>query len=168
MLVKCSYHMIWSLTMCCVPSFSFNFISIGKLTHYLKCCCIFLSQFCFIQDLLQWKTIGLGRKHDGLYILQQTNSTKLSVPIQFSNFMPTVLSHPGVYSPSSIVADCSLVSCNSTTVPNSILWHNRMGHPSSSRLHLISSIIPDVIFCDKELLVCIVCPLAKQKKASFS
>ena len=32
----------------CVPSFSFNLISIGKLTHYLKCCCIFLSQFCFI------------------------------------------------------------------------------------------------------------------------
>ena len=27
----------------CVPSFSFNIISIGKLTHYLKCCCIFLS-----------------------------------------------------------------------------------------------------------------------------
>ena len=36
----------------CVPSFSFNLISIGKLTHYLRCCCIFLSQFCFIQDLL--------------------------------------------------------------------------------------------------------------------
>ena len=77
--------------------------------------------------------------------------------------MPTVLSHPGVYSPSSIVADCSLVSCNSTTVSNSVLWHNRMGHPSS-RLHLISSIIPNVIFCDKELLVCTVCPLAKQKR----
>nr|XP_023882015.1 uncharacterized protein LOC111994377 [Quercus suber] len=151
----------------CVPSFSFNLISIGKLTHYLRCCCIFLSQFCFIQNLLQWKTIGLGRKHDGLYILQPTNSAKLFVPIQLSNFMPTVLSHPGVYSPSSVIADCSLVSCNNTTVSNSVLWHNRMGHPSSSRLHLISSTIPDVIFCDKELPVCTVCPLAKQKRLPF-
>lgn len=52
----------------CVPSFSFNLISIGKLTHHLRCCCIFLSHFYFIQDLLQWKTIGLGRKLGGLYI----------------------------------------------------------------------------------------------------
>ena len=36
----------------CVPSFLFNLIPIGKLTHYLKCYCIFLSQFCFILDLL--------------------------------------------------------------------------------------------------------------------
>ena len=42
-----------------------------------------------------------------------------------------------------------------------------MGHPSSSRLHLINSIIPDVIFCDKELPVCTVCPLAKQKRLPF-
>lgn len=34
----------------CIPSFSFNLISIGKLTHHLKCCCVFLSHFCFAQD----------------------------------------------------------------------------------------------------------------------
>ncbi|XP_075647476.1 uncharacterized protein LOC142618427 isoform X3 [Castanea sativa] len=33
------------------------------------------------QDLLQWKTIGLGRKYQGQYILQQTNSEQLSAPI---------------------------------------------------------------------------------------
>ena len=109
----------------------------------------------------------MGRKHGGLYILQQTNSAKLSIPIQFSNFMPTVLSRLGVYSSSSVAANCSLVSCNSSTVSNSILWHNRIGHPSSSRLHLISSIILDVTFCDKEFPVCTVCPLAKQKRLSF-
>ena len=109
----------------------------------------------------------MGRKHGGLYILQQTNSAKLFVPIQFSNFMPTVLSHPSVYSLSSVASDCSLVSCNSSIVSNSILWHNRMGHPSSSRLHLISSIIPNVTFCDKEFLVCTICPLAKQKRIPF-
>ena len=49
----------------CLPSFSFNLISISKLTHHLRCCCIFPSNFCFIQDLVQWKTIELSRKHGG-------------------------------------------------------------------------------------------------------
>ena len=35
----------------CIPSFSFNLISISKLTQSSSCCCIFLSQFCLIQDL---------------------------------------------------------------------------------------------------------------------
>jgi hypothetical protein len=36
----------------CVPSFSFNLISISKLTNVPSCCMFFLSHFCFIQDLV--------------------------------------------------------------------------------------------------------------------
>lgn len=54
----------------CVPSFSFNLIFFSKLTSSLHCCFFFLSQHCFIQDLTQWRTIGLGSRHDNLYILQ--------------------------------------------------------------------------------------------------
>ena len=36
----------------CVPSFSFNLISISKLTNLPSCCVFFLSHFCFIQDLV--------------------------------------------------------------------------------------------------------------------
>ena len=32
----------------CIPSFSFNLISISKLTQNSSCCCIFLSNFCFL------------------------------------------------------------------------------------------------------------------------
>ena len=35
----------------CIPSFSFNLVSICKLTQNPSCCCIFLSHYCFIQDL---------------------------------------------------------------------------------------------------------------------
>ena len=152
----------------CIPSFSFNLISIGKLTHHLRCCCIFLSHFCFRQDLLQWKTIGLGRKQDGLYILQQTNIAQLSIPIQLSTFMPTILSIPGVYSPFAISGKCHSVaqfhSANNNVASKSILWHNRTGHLSSSRLQLLSSAIPDVIFCNTDFPICTVCPLAKQQR----
>ena len=53
----------------CVPSFSFNLLSISKLTQKMPYCLVFLSQFCFIQDLSSWKTIGLGEVHHGLYLL---------------------------------------------------------------------------------------------------
>ena len=35
----------------CVPSFTFNLISVSKLTKSLCCCLIFLGDCCFIQDL---------------------------------------------------------------------------------------------------------------------
>ena len=50
----------------CIPSFSFNLVSISKLTQSPSCYCIFLSHYCFIQDLLPWKMIGLGKKQGGL------------------------------------------------------------------------------------------------------
>ena len=57
----------------CVSSFSFNILSISKLTQKLSYCLVFLSQFCFIQDLLSWRTIGLGEVHNGLYLLQRSD-----------------------------------------------------------------------------------------------
>lgn len=48
----------------CAPSFSFNLLSISKLTW--PYCLVFLSQFCFIQDLLSWKMIGIGEVHNGI------------------------------------------------------------------------------------------------------
>ena len=54
----------------CVPSFDFNMISVSKLTSTADCCIFFLSKHCFIQDLQQWKMIGMGREQNGLYLLQ--------------------------------------------------------------------------------------------------
>ena len=54
----------------CVPFLSFNLISIRKLTKSLSCCLVFLSNFCFIQDLSCWKMIGMGKLHNNLYLLQ--------------------------------------------------------------------------------------------------
>ena len=36
----------------CVPSFSFNLLSISSLNHSQPYCCVFLSAYCFIQDLI--------------------------------------------------------------------------------------------------------------------
>jgi hypothetical protein len=46
----------------CVASFTFNLISASKLIKHLCCCLIFLSNYCFIQNLSPWKTIGVGKE----------------------------------------------------------------------------------------------------------
>ena len=53
-----------------VPSFSFNLISVSALTHSQPLCLVFLSNYCFIQDLIYWNMIGMGKMHNGLYLLQ--------------------------------------------------------------------------------------------------
>ena len=66
----------------CVPSFTFNLLSVSQLTKQLPFCLVFLSQFCFIQDLTCWRTIGVGEMHHGLYLLQRKlsfSSSKLVV-----------------------------------------------------------------------------------------
>ena len=72
----------------CVPSFSFNLISIFKLTSSPSCYVFFLSHLCFIQDLVAWKRIGLGRKKNGLYFLQVSDSA-----VTFSSSLPSIAAH---------------------------------------------------------------------------
>ncbi|KAL4603726.1 hypothetical protein ACB092_10G144400 [Castanea dentata] len=54
----------------CVPSFSFNLLSVSSLTQSQPYCCVFLSAYCFVQNLTSWKTIEVGKALDGLYLLQ--------------------------------------------------------------------------------------------------
>ncbi|KAL4650764.1 hypothetical protein ACB092_01G111800, partial [Castanea dentata] len=72
-IVKLSNFLILEHVLC-VPSFSFNLLFVSQLTQRLPLCLVFLSQYCFIQDLSCWKTIGVGEVHNGLYLLQKRTS----------------------------------------------------------------------------------------------
>ena len=50
----------------CVPSFSFNLLSVSSITKTQPLCLVFLSTYCFIQDLTNWSMIGVGQMFDGL------------------------------------------------------------------------------------------------------
>ena len=50
--------------------FSFNLISVSKLTCTLNCSISFFPDYCLIQDLLTKRVIGRGRESRGLYILE--------------------------------------------------------------------------------------------------
>jgi hypothetical protein len=68
--VQISKHLILTNVLC-VPSFSFNLILAAKLIKQLKCCLIFINNYCFIQNLVQWRTIGVGEEKDGLFYLMK-------------------------------------------------------------------------------------------------
>ena len=53
-----------------LPQFSFNLISMIKLTHTLHCNISFFPDCCLIEDLLTKRIIGKGRESRGLYILE--------------------------------------------------------------------------------------------------
>ena len=103
----------------CVPSFTFNLISISQLTKSLSCCFIFLSNMCFIQDLSCWKTIGVGKLHHNLYLLQPLKSCKSISTISsilgsvFNSFANNVVDVP--------------------VTTKSYLWHLRLGHVSNAK-----------------------------------
>ncbi|KAL4204122.1 hypothetical protein AMTRI_Chr01g108120 [Amborella trichopoda] len=51
----------------CIPSFSYNLLSVQKLTSDLQCSIIFFSDHYIFQDQLSRTTIGAGREHNGFF-----------------------------------------------------------------------------------------------------
>ena len=127
----------------CVPTFTFNLISMSKLTKSLSCCLVFLYHYCFIQDLTCWKTIGVGKLHHNLYLLQ--SSTICDSVSEVSSTLQLVFK--------SFVNFVSVVS-------KPYLWHLWLGHVSDDKLQALHHCLPDVpsLHSNKD---CIVCPIAK-------
>ena len=55
-----------------LPNFSFNLMSVSKLTRAPMCYISFFPDFCLFQDLMTKQIIGRGRESGGLYILDPT------------------------------------------------------------------------------------------------
>ena len=102
--------------------------------------------------------IGLCKKQGGLYTLQ--NSSQATLPKSDFDVISKL---------SSITLVNSITSCNYTSiVDKSSLWHSRLGHPSSQRLALLQSIVPEIGFCNSnKVFDCSFFSLAKQKRLPF-
>ena len=135
-----------------VPSFTFNLLSVSALTKSQSVCLVFLSQFCFLQDLTCWSTIGIGKLHDGLYLLQDSSLSQATASL--SDFLSKQN-----FKHFSTVCSPSL----STNVFS--LWHSRLGHPFDVKVHSLSNTLPFLKNCCNK--PCTVCPLEKQKRIPF-
>ena len=61
-----------------LPNFSFNLMSVSKLTRAFKCYISFFPDFCLFQDLMTKQIIGRGRESGGLYILDPAISKPIA------------------------------------------------------------------------------------------
>ena len=139
----------------CVPSFSFNLLSVSTLTLSQPYCLVFLSNYCFLQDLLPWKMIGMGKAVDGLYLLQCDSLQHIS-PSSLADYLG---SHKSKASFPPFSASTSVGSASSS------LWHARLGHPSDMKLKALGPNLPSLQFlCNK---TCHICPMAKLKQLPF-
>ena len=78
-------------------NFSFNLMSVSKLTRERKCYISFFLDFCLFQDLMTKQIIGRGRESGGLYILDSAVSKPIAcsrVTIPFETHCR--LGHPSV------------------------------------------------------------------------
>ncbi|KAL4603176.1 hypothetical protein ACB092_10G106700 [Castanea dentata] len=103
----------------CVPSFTFNLLSVSTIIKTQPCCLVFLSTLCFVQDLASWRTIGVGQQVDGLYLLQSGNLQQTS-----PNALAEFLTNHKLTSAFTSVSAATASHCNLSS-----LWHFRLGHP---------------------------------------
>ncbi|CAN1266800.1 Retrovirus-related Pol polyprotein from transposon TNT 1-94 [Linum perenne] len=135
-----------------VPGFSFNLLSVSRLTQDMSVSVVFCAQQCHILDLLSQKKIGTASQIKGLYLLS---------PKPFHSFAANQSS------PSSVPQCSSLAATTLNLTPQLLdLWHCRLGHPSTPRIQLIHRANPSVSVPLHSH--CHVCHLAKQKALPFS
>ena len=139
------------------PHFKVNLIYVAKICICSHCLVKFLPNHCIIQDLNSNRMIGLADKCDGLY--------KLRVPPSAFTHQPSV----------SVVSHCSIPpnndskSVNSSSVsfiPESALWHFRLGHLSNQRLTNMHSLYSSI--CIDNKAICDICKFAKHKRLPYS
>ena len=93
-------HLTPSITVTFVPSlpqFSFNLISMSKLTHTLNCNISCFPDYCMNQDLSTKRVIGRGRKSGALHILKTNVPTHVACSEVVTQFeLQCRLGHPSL------------------------------------------------------------------------
>ncbi|KAL0435616.1 UNVERIFIED_CONTAM: Retrovirus-related Pol polyprotein from transposon RE1 [Sesamum radiatum] len=124
-----------------IPEFSVNLLSISQLCRSKPYHLQFTQNSCILQDHDTKESMVLGVLFKKLYIFQHCNS-HCSLPLSTPSFD---------------------VSCSSTLC-NSVTWHNRLGHASLQAIKHI----PDVISSDAvSEMPCDACHKAKQTRIPF-
>ncbi|CAL1392560.1 unnamed protein product [Linum trigynum] len=145
-----------------VPKLTPNLVSVGQLIDD-NCSVLFAPSGCFVQDLTTGRLIGRGSKKGRTFTLEELSSRGCLSPSE-SLPLPQVSSVSRPMSFSSTPVVFSSQSDNSWT-----LWHNRLGHPNSSRLQFMfkQQLLGNKSVVCSSKLPCSSCVEAKVKSISF-
>ncbi|KAM2634977.1 hypothetical protein EV1_025388 [Malus domestica] len=131
-----------------VPNFRVYLLSVSKLTESLRCIVIFFPTFCVIQDMDTRRTIGLGKRYNGLYYLSTDQNPHFAHNInRHSNLWHQRLGHPSSGPLQSLTKQVPNIVFDSNHSCDicPLAKQTRLSFPSS----FISSQAPfDLIHCD--------------------
>ena len=131
-----------------VPNFQVYLLSVSKLTESLQCIVIFFPTFCVIQDMATRRTIGLGKRYNGLYYLSSTQNPHLAHNVnRHSNLWHRRLGHPSTGPLQLLTKQVPTIMFDSSHLCDicPLAKQTRLSFPSS----FISSQAPfDLIHCD--------------------
>jgi len=108
---------------------------------------VFSQNTCLIMQTDTFQTIGIARKHQGIFYLLDSSQDRRNLSISNTNiFLPN----------STLINNAS--PCN--------LWHMKLGHPSDKILQLFVSDHYDIF--SPSIIACDACAFAKQKRLKYS
>lgn len=140
-----------------IPSFKYNLLSVPKLTKDNNCIVIFYPTLCIIQDLDTKKILGIGRRNQGLYFLQDNSLHGVDDKMQDLMVQLTEICHS---------KNIRVRSADSNQKQRSEvfeLWHKKLGHAPYNRLKHI----PQLEVTSSTNKVCVTCPMAKFVKLPY-
>jgi len=105
-----------------ISNLKLNLISVGQICDFGDYLVMFFCSFCCVQDLRSWKLIGIGRRENGLYILDE-----LKVPVAAA-----------AAATATTTVDLSSFRLSPSS-SSFYLWLSRLGHVSSSLLRFLAS-----------------------------
>ncbi|XP_058775889.1 uncharacterized protein LOC131650182 [Vicia villosa] len=120
------------------PELELNLISISKLFYALTCYAVFSLDQCFLQELNTLRMIGLGRKDNGLYILQLEDTHSKEIPGPHQAQLP--FQHPPQANTCHTTDSLFSSHNQNVAIPKSALWNFRIGHVSPKRISQISKL----------------------------
>ena len=148
-----------------IPDFKYNLLSISALTHNSTISVLFSSLACFIfpdnpfnllQEHIPGCMIGKGRLQNNIYVL---DTPALSSPVlstlhsaSLESFQILSQHHSQDY----VISQAS-----------SEIWHQRLGHPSHTKIDILSKLLKLSNVKNNHSDLCKICPLTKQKRISF-
>ncbi|CAJ2666297.1 unnamed protein product [Trifolium pratense] len=146
-------HQLYLTDVLYFPNFTFNLISVPKLTKNLHCSLMFNDNKCVIQESSSRRMIGVADLLNGLYIL---TTPKVS------------LGHiPNTSCINNINKITDVHSLESHKNSDCNVWHKRFGHASNDKLIELNKKFPFVKISNSSV-PCDACFFAKQKRLPFT
>lgn len=149
----------------CVPDITKNLVSVFKLAQDNHIYLEFHGYYCLIKDRATRETLLIGTLKDGLYHLE--SASVMTAEVEHSSSFKQQHMHKNKGTSSFILLGVTNLT-NINVVVFKVVWHKRLGHPSSKILNSIVKNCKLPVNDGDEIDLCDACQLGKAHNFLFT